>query len=147
MKKFSKICESKQPIDASIDVEEFRNSGLYDELIENGWISHDIDEILDEIEDNSPTMTDDWEVYKVVYESEDEGGNVDVICFVKAISENHAFIKASLIKDDYNIIFIEEYHAYTLNKKGVVNSINNIKSEIRDCEEKLEQLNNILKEL
>ena len=98
MRKFSKINESiedKDPIDPSEDVKEFKEKFTSDSLDPNSRIA----KIFSQIESSYPTMTDEYETYRVL-RLDDNGRVRSVLGYFKAVSENHARIRAAVIKNN-----------------------------------------------
>jgi hypothetical protein len=152
MRKFSKINESiedKDPIDPSEDVKEFkekftsgsfRGSELSDiEKNTNPWLDPNsrIAKIFAQIESSYPTMTDEYETYRV-HRLDDNGRVLSVLGYFKAVSENHARIRAAIFKNNKEILLTGYYSAY----KGA-----NIDEEIKIIEDNIKKLQKDLDEL
>lgn len=152
MKKFSeRINESmvdKDPIDPSEDVKQFKEkftSGSFSGSIEtrlhsaNPWLDPNsrIAKIFAQIESSYPTMTDEYETYRVL-RLDDNGRVRSVLGYFKAVSENHARIRASVIKNNKEIFLTGYYGA---------NAGNNITDEIKIIEDNIKKLQKELDEL
>jgi hypothetical protein len=134
MKKFSKIYEGlKDPIDPTADVEDFKEV-FYDNIpLHLQGINQDkIDKILKKITDEHPTMTESWNVYRVYNIDEDES---DTIMYVKAISEDHAKIRASILSGNI------QYSLYYYFKSSIMHE-KYIKLKLDELEEEIEMLKN-----
>lgn len=153
MRKFSeRINEGmmdKDPIDPSEDVKQFkekftsgsfRGSDLSDiEKYTNPWLDPNsrIAKIFAQIESSYPTMTDEYETYRVL-RLDDNGRVRSVLGYFKAVSENHARIRAAVIKNNKEIFLTGYYSA---------NAGNNITDEIKIIEENIKKLQKELDEL
>lgn len=140
MRKFSKINESiedKDPIDPSEDVKEFKEKFL--DSLGNYHLEQDsrISKIFREIESSYPTMTDEYETYRVL-RLDDNGRVRSVLGYFKAVSENHARIRAAVIKNNKEIFLTGYYGA---------NAGNNITDEIKIIEDNIKKLQKELDEL
>ena len=140
MRKFSKINESiedKNPIDPSEDVKEFKEKFL--DSLGNYHLEKDsrLSKIFREIESSYPTMTDEYETYRVL-RLDDNGRVRSVLGYFKAVSENHARIRASVIKNNKEIFLTGYYSA---------NAGNNITDEIKIIEDNINKLQKELDEL
>jgi len=136
MRKFSKINESiedKDPIDPSEDVKEFKEKFTSDSLDPNSRIA----KIFAQIESSYPTMTDEYETYRVL-RLDDNGRVRSVLGYFKAVSENHARIRAAVIKNNKEIFLTGYYSA---------NAGNNITDEIKIIEDNINKLQKELDEL
>lgn len=139
MRKFSRINESieeKDPIDPSEDVKEFKekfsNSKSY-------WEDPNsrLAKMFAQIESSYPTMTDEYETYRVL-RLDDNGRVRSVLGYFKAVSENHARIRAAVIKNNKEIFLTGYYGA---------NAGNNIADEIEIIEDNIKKLQKELDEL
>ena len=140
MRKFSRINESiedKDPIDPSEDVKEFKEKFL--DSLGNYHLEKDsrISKIFREIESSYPTMTDEYETYRVL-RLDDNGRVRSVLGYFKAVSENHARIRAAVIKNNKEIFLTGYYGA---------NAGNNITDEIKIIEDNIKKLQKELDEL
>ena len=140
MRKFSKINESiedKDPIDPSEDVKEFKEKFL--DSLGNYHLEKDsrLSKIFREIESSYPTMTDEYETYRVL-RLDDNGRVRSVLGYFKAVSENHARIRAAVIKNNKEIFLTGYYSA---------NAGNNITDEIKIIEDNINKLQKELDEL
>ena len=140
MRKFSKINESiedKDPIDPSEDVKEFKEKFL--DSLGNYHLEKDsrLSKIFREIESSYPTMTDEYETYRVL-RLDDNGRVRSVLGYFKAVSENHARIRAAVIKNNKEIFLTGYYGA---------NAGNNIADEIEIIEDNIKKLQKELDEL
>jgi hypothetical protein len=139
MRKFSKINESiedKDPIDPSEDVKEFKEkfSKSYEAWQDS---NSPISRMFREIESSYPTMTDEYETYRV--DRLDDNGRVrGVVGYFRAVSKNHARIRASIFKNNKEILLTGYYSAY----KGA-----NIGEEIKIIEDNIKKLQKDLDEL
>jgi hypothetical protein len=112
MRKFSKINESmidKDPIDPSEDVKEFKEkfSKSYEAWQDS---NSPISRMFREIESSYPTMTDEYETYRV--DRLDDNGRVrGVVGYFRAVSKNHARIRASIFKNNKEILLTGYYSA------------------------------------
>jgi hypothetical protein len=139
MRKFSKINESiedKDPIDPSEDVKEFKEkfSKSYEAWQDS---NSPISRMFREIESSYPTMTDEYETYRV--DRLDDNGRVrGVVGYFRAVSKNHARIRAAIFKNNKEILLTGYYSAY----KGA-----NIGDEIKTIEDNIKKLQKDLDEL
>ena len=150
MKKFSeRINESmmdKDPIDPSEDVKEFKEKffsttpeGTTAKTIQSNYLDPNspLSKIFREIETSHPTMTDEYETYRV--DRLDDNGNVrGVVGYFRAVSKNHARIRAAIFKNNKEILLTGYYSAY----KGA-----NIGEEIKTIENNIKKLQKDLDEL
>jgi hypothetical protein len=150
MKKFSeRINESmmdKDPIDPSEDVKEFKEKffsttpeGTTAKTIQSNYLDPNspLSKIFREIETSHPTMTDEYETYRV--DRLDDNGNVrGVVGYFRAVSKNHARIRAAIFKNNKEILLTGYYSAY----KGA-----NIDEEIKTIENNIKKLQKDLDEL
>ena len=140
MRKFSKINESiedKDPIDPSEDVKEFKEK--FFSALGNYHLEKDsrLSKIFRDIESSYPTMTDEYETYRVL-RLDDNGRVRSVLGYFKAVSENHARIRAAVIKNNKEIFLTGYYGA---------NAGNNITDEIKIIEDNINKLQKELDEL
>ena len=96
-----------------------------------------IAKIFREIESSYPTMTDEYETYRVL-RLDDNGRVRSVLGYFKAVSENHARIRAAVIKNNKEIFLTGYYGA---------NAGNNITDEIKIIEDNIKKLQKELDEL
>ena len=137
MKKFSKINESqKDPIDPTADIEDFKEMFM-DEI--PGLYEVKIDKICKNITDAHPTMTEMWNIYRIYIAYENEEDN-ETVMYVKAISHDHAKIKASTIKNDTSILIPEIGGDYPY--KSAYLSEREVKLKLDELEEEMEMLKN-----
>lgn len=149
MRKFSKINESiedKDPIDPSEDVKEFKEkffsvepTGATAKTIQSNYLEPNspLSRMFREIETSHPTMTDEYETYRV--DRLDDNGNVrGVVGYFRAVSKNHARIRAAIFKNNKEILLTGYYSAY----KGA-----NIDDEIKTIENNIKKLQKDLDEL
>ena len=150
MKKFSeRINESmveKDPIDPSEDVKEFKEkffglepTGETAKKVHASYLepSSPLSKMFREIEASYPTMTDEYETYRV--DRLDDNGNVrGVVGYFRAVSKNHARIRAAIFKNNKEILLTGYYSAY----KGA-----NIGEEIKIIEDNIKKLQKDLDEL
>ena len=150
MKKFSeRIYESmmdKDPIDPSEDVKEFKEkffsvepTGATAKTIQSNYLEPNspLSKMFREIETSHPTMTDEYETYRV--DRLDDNGNVrGVVGYFRAVSKNHARIRAAIFKNNKEILLTGYYSAY----KGA-----NIEDEIKTIENNIKKLQKDLDEL
>ena len=139
MRKFSKINESiedKDPIDPSEDVKEFKEKFSKSKSYWEDPNSR-LAKIFAQIESSYPTMTDEYETYRVL-RLDDNGRVRSVLGYFKAVSENHARIRASVIKNNKEI-FLTGYYA--------ANAGNNIADEIEIIENNIKKLQKELDEI
>ena len=139
MRKFSKINESmidKDPIDPSEDVKEFKEkfSKSYEAWQDS---NSPISRMFREIESSYPTMTDEYETYRV--DRLDDNGRVrGVVGYFRAVSKNHARIKAAIFKNNKEILLTGYYSAHLAT---------NISEEIKIIEDNIKKLQKNLDEL
>jgi hypothetical protein len=154
MKKFSeKIYESmmdKDPIDPSEDVKEFKEkffsvepTGATAKTIQSNYLEPNspLSRMFREIETSHPTMTDEYETYRV--DRLDDNGNVrGVVGYFRAVSKNHARIRAAIFKNNKEILLTGYYSAY----KGanIDDEIKTIENNIKKLQKELDELKNPL---
>jgi hypothetical protein len=150
MKKFSeRINESmidKDPIDPSEDVKEFKEkffsvepTGATAKTIQSSYLEPNspLSKMFREIETSHPTMTDEYETYRV--DRLDDNGNIrGVVGYFRAVSKPHARIRAAIFKNNKEILLTGYYSAY----KGA-----NIGEEIKIIEDNIKKLQKDLDEL
>ena len=148
MRKFSKINESiedKDPIDPSEDVKEFKEK--FFSALGNYHLEQDsrISKIFKEIESSYPTMTDEYETYRLV-KLDDNGRVRQVLGYFKAVSENHARIRAAVIKNNKEIFLTGYYGANTGNNIGeeIQLKIKMIEDSMTKLQKELDELKNPL---
>lgn len=151
MKKFSKIKynkineSSKDPIDIEADIAEFKEKlgKKYHDKFLRLYPYERAEEIYNkymfEIEHlavSNPTMTDDWSIYEV-YDCDEMGRKNFTICYVKAISELHARVKASTHRNNIEIISTGFYSAIKINESEY-------QKRVQLLEKELENIKNLL---
>jgi hypothetical protein len=144
MRKFSKINESiedKDPIDPSEDVKDFKEK--FSKSNNEAWLDPNTKsaKAFAQIESSYPTMTDEYETYRLV-ELDDNGRVRRVLGYFKAVSENHARIRAAVIKNNKEIFLTGYYGANTGNNIG-----EEIQSKIKMIEDSMKKLQKELDEL
>lgn len=144
MRKFSKINESiedKDPIDPSEDVKDFKEK--FSKSNNEAWLDPNTKsaKAFAQIESSYPTMTDEYETYRLV-ELDDNGRVRRVLGYFKAVSENHARIRAAVIKNNKEIFLTGYYGANTGNNIG-----EEIQSKIKMIEDSMKRLQKELDEL
>jgi hypothetical protein len=123
---------SKEPIDPSLDVEEFKEK-FANKKTYNGSLTIDepgIKGVLDNISNTNPTMTDEWEVYGVFNVDDNGRKRGDYIVYVKAVSKLHARVKAATIKNNIEYILTGFYGAEKLSKEKIDGIIDSLEYEI-----------------
>ena len=147
MRKFSKINESiedKDPIDPSEDVKDFKEkfskSKSYWEDPNSSYAK-----AFAQIESSYPTMTDEYETYRLV-KLDDNGRVRQVLGYFKAVSENHARIRAAVIKNNKEIFLTGYYGANTGNNIGeeIQLKIKMIEDSMTKLQKELDELKNPL---
>ena len=148
MRKFSKINESiedKDPIDPSEDVKEFKEK--FSKSNNEAWLDPNTKsaKAFAQIESSYPTMTDEYETYRLV-ELDDNGRVRRVLGYFKAVSENHARIRAAVIKNNKEIFLTGYYRANTGNNIGeeIQSKIKMIEDSMKKLQKELDELNNPL---
>jgi hypothetical protein len=98
-----------------------------------------------QIESSYPTMTDEYETYRLV-ELDDNGRVRRVLGYFKAVSENHARIRAAVIKNNKEIFLTGYYRANTGNNIGeeIQSKIKMIEDSMKKLQKELDELNNPL---
>lgn len=112
---------SKDPIDPTLDVEDFKEKFAKNKMYNNELVidSPDIKRILDIILNNNATMTDDWKIYGV-YNADDYGRRQgDYMFYVKAVSKEHARVKAATYRNNIEIISTGYYKAEELSERTI----------------------------
>jgi len=148
MRKFSRINESiedKDPIDPSEDVKEFKekfrndSNSNYSKSYHEAWLDPNsrISKIFTQIESSYPTMTDEYETYRVL-RLDDNGRVRSVVGYFRAVSENHARIRAAIFKNNKEILLTGYYGAHLAT---------NISEEIKIIEDNIKKLQKDLDEL
>jgi hypothetical protein len=123
---------SKEPIDPSLDVEEFKEK-FANKKMYNGSLTIDepfIKKVLDNISNTNPTMTDEWEVYGVFNKDDNGRKRGDYILYIKAVSILHARVKASTIKNNIEYISTGFYGAIKISKEEIDGIIDSLQHEI-----------------
>jgi len=148
MRKFSKINESiedKDPIDPSEDVKDFKEK--FSKSNNEAWLDPNTKsaKAFAQIESSYPTMTDEYETYRLV-ELDDNGRVRRVLGYFKAVSENHARIRAAVIKNNKEIFLTGYYDANTGNNIGeeIQSKIKMIEDSMKKLQKELDELNNPL---
>ena len=153
MRKFSRINESiedKDPIDPSQDVKEFKEKffsvdpeGPTKKIIYASYLEPNskLSKIFREIESSYPTMTDEYETYRVL-RLDDNGRVRSVLGYFKAVSENHARIRAAVIKNNKEIFLTGYYSANAGN--NIVDEIKIIEDNIKKLQKEIDELKNPL---
>jgi hypothetical protein len=123
--------KSKEPIDPSSDVEEFKEKFAKKKMYNNELVINEprIKGILDKIVNSDPTMTSDWKIYGV-FNTDDNGrkqGNY--MFYVKAVSKNHARIKGAT-RNGIEIISTGYYGAELLSDDVINARIDGLENEI-----------------
>jgi len=152
MKKFSKIKfekineSSKEPIDVEVDIAEFKEKlgkKYHDRFLRLYSPAEKAEEMynkyMSEIEHlavSNPTMTDDWSIYEV-YECDEMGRKNFTICYVKAISQLHARVKASTYRNNIEIVSTGFYSSVKINESEY-------QKRIQLLEKQLENIKNLL---
>jgi|LauGreDrversion4_2_1035121.scaffolds.fasta_scaffold923805_1 hypothetical protein len=123
---------SKEPIDPSLDVEEFKEKFANKKMYNGSSIVDEpgIKGILDNITNTNPTMTDEWEVYGVFNKDDNGRKQGDYILYVKAVSKNHARVKAATIKNCIEYISTGFYGAIKITKEEIDGKIDALQHEI-----------------
>jgi len=148
MRKFSKINESiedKDPIDPSEDVKDFKEK--FSKSNNEAWLDPNTKsaKAFAQIESSYPTMTDEYETYRLV-ELDDNGRVRRVLGYFKAVSEIHARIRAAVIKNNKEIFLTGYYRANTGNNIGeeIQSKIKMIEDSMKKLQKELDELNNPL---
>jgi hypothetical protein len=156
MKKFSErineSIEDKDPIDPSEDVKEFKEKffsaapagtanidAATAKTIHASYLEPNspLSKMFREIETSHPTMTDEYETYRV--DRLDDNGRVrGVVGYFRAVSKNHARIKAAIFKNNKEILLTGYYSAHLAT---------NISEEIKIIEDNIKKLQKNLDEL
>lgn len=131
LRKYNESLKSKEPIDPSSDVEEFKDKFAKKKMYNNELVINEprIKGILDKIVNSDPTMTSDWKIYGV-FNTDDYGrkqGNY--IFYVKAVSKNHARIKGAT-RNGIEIISTGYYGAELLSDDVINARIDGLENEI-----------------
>lgn len=132
--KYLKKFESKRPIDVDTDVAEFEEK-FKDKLSNDRyeWVKKDIKNLVDEF---GYAMTDDYKYYSI-YNVDDYGRNTGEILVTSAVNKFHSFIKASVRKNNIEILTTGFYESKEVD----------IKSKIEKVKSEIEKLNSILADL
>ena len=130
-----KIFESdsyKEPIDPNSDVEDFKEKFSKKKMYNNKLVIDEpgIKGVLDNITNANPTMTDEWEVYGVFNKDDNGRKQGDYILYVKAVSNNHARVKAATIKNNIEYISTGFYGAIKISKDQIDGKIDALQHEI-----------------
>lgn len=143
MRKFSKINESiedKDPIDPSEDVKDFKEKFSDSKSYWEDPNSR-LAKAFAQIESSYPTMTDEYETYRVL-RLDDNGRVRSVLGYFKAVSENHARIRAAVIKNNKEIFLTGYYGANAGN--NIADEIEIIENNIKKLQKELDELKNPL---
>jgi len=135
MRKFSeKISESmdRDPIDPSEDVKEFKEKFA--------GVKHGE---LDLIEISYPTMTDEYDVYKIS-ELDDSGRDIKAVGYFRAVSKSHARIKAAVAKNRSDIFTTGYFAADKADSAAMAREMAKLEKEIAERERLLVQMRNPL---
>lgn len=139
MRKFSeKIIESvedRDPIDPSEDVRQFKEKFFRIDSVKQRE--------LDLIEASHPTMTDEWDVYKIS-ELDDNGRDIRTVGYFKAVSKSHARIKAAVAKNRPDIFLTGYFGADKADSAAMARDMAKLEKEIADREKILDQMRNPL---
>lgn len=136
MKHLKRYNESyKEPLDVELDVDNFRKMfksiiGKYTWEIGLGK-KYSLDEHLNEIVNNNPTLTDDWEIWGVYRRSDPSDRHsrkLEYTGYCKAVSEDHAKLKMSIHKKEIN--YFINYEAEILYKDDIEGIIDSHEHEI-----------------
>ena len=142
MRKFSeKISESmedKDPIDPSEDVRQFKEKFFRIDSVKQRE--------LDLIAASHPTMTDEWDVYKIseLSELDDNGRAIGTVGYFRAVSKSHARIKAAVAKNMPDIFLTGYFGADKADSDAMARDIAKLEKEIADREKILGQMRNPL---
>ena len=132
--RYTESLQSKEPIDPTLDVEEFKDKfSKKKSWSEVGALAIDepnIKRILDNIVSSNPTMTDDWKIYGVFNTDDNGRRRGDYMFYVKAVSENHARIKAATFRNNIEIISTGYYRADVLSNDDIDGMIDALEHEI-----------------
>jgi len=143
MRKFSeRINESmmyKDPIDPSEDIKEFREK--FSEFKPNDRESRS----LNDLESNYPTMTDEYDIYKVV-ELDDYGRPLKKPGFgyYKAVSVDHARIKASIVNSRGDIFLTGFFGGVKVTESSIESEIKSLELKKQNIQEEIDNLKNPL---
>lgn len=142
MRKFSeKINESmddRDPIDPSEDAKEFKEK--FGDANSFYRINSMMQRELDLIEISYPTMTDEYDVYKIS-ELDDSGRDIRTVGYFRAVSKTHARIKASVAKNRSDI-FATGYFGAENAGASMAREMAKLEKEIADRERLLDQMRN-----
>jgi hypothetical protein len=151
MRKFSKINESiedKDPIDPSEDVKEFKEkffsvepTGETAKKAHTSYLEPNspLSRTFREIESSYPTMTDEYETYRV--DRLDDNGRVrGVVGYFRAVSKTHARIRAAIFKNNKEILLTGYYSAYM--GANIGEEIKIIEDNIKKLQKELDELKN-----
>ena len=132
--RYTESLQSKEPIDPTLDVEEFKDKfSKKKSWSKVGALAIDepnIKRILDNIVSSNPTMTDDWKIYGVFNTDDNGRRRGDYMFYVKAVSENHARIKAATFRNNIEIISTGYYRADVLSNDDIDGMIDALEHEI-----------------
>jgi hypothetical protein len=121
---------SKDPIDPTLDVEDFKEKFAKKKMYNNELIIDEpnIKRILDIILNNNATMTDDWEIYGIFRVDGKRRG--DYMFYVKAVSKEHARLKGATYRNNIEIISTGYYGSEELSERDIDGMIDALQHEI-----------------
>ena len=130
--RYTESLQSKEPIDPSSDVEDFRENFAKKQMYNNELVINEprIKGILDSIVNNDPTMTDDWEIYGIFNTDINGGRRGDYMFYVKAVSKEHARLKGATYRNNIDIISTRYYGAEELSEGDIDGMIDALQHEI-----------------
>lgn len=137
MKYLKRIFENNIPIDVESDIEKYLKKFPHK-------ISSRDRERLNKLIDDNPTMTDDYDFYKIIYDD-----LYKIITYCKAVNKEHALIVATINQnskwpDDY---FTDgSYEADETSIEEVKQYIKVNKIKINHLQKEVDYLENLLKE-
>ena len=137
MKHLKKFNESLKVVDPMMDVIEFREM-FKDKIDRSG---NYLKNILKNIESNYITQTDEYNVYEV-YEVDIDGRTKSLIGYYKAISREHARIRAALYKHDIEIITTGFYDADLLSEPEIKEKLLKMNITLKKTQELISKLEN-----
>ena len=145
MRKFSEKInegmEDRDPIDPSEDVREFKEKFCS----ENAFfrINSMMQRELDLIAISYPTMTDEYDVYKIS-ELDDSGRDIKAVGYFRAVSKSHARIKAAVAKNRSDIFATGYFGADKADSAAMAREMAKLEKEIAERERLLGQMSNPL---
>ena len=130
--RYTESLQSKEPIDPSSDVEDFRENFAKKQMYNNELVINEprIKGILDSIVNNDPTMTDDWEIYGIFNTDINGGRRGDYMFYVKAVSKEHARLEGATYRNNIDIISTRYYGAEELSEGDIDGMIDALQHEI-----------------